>query len=355
MAYFERRGDRWRVQIRRRGVAQSRTFRTKAQAREWALQAEAGITGETRVSLGRRTVLEALRRYSQEVSPTKRGARWERIRLKAFEVEPLSEFVRRPIADTTEDHIGAWRDARLKEVGPGTVVREMNLLASVFEVARREWKWARVNPFRGVRKPQEPPPRRRGIKPGEFKAIAAHLTARGGREVLAGFELGIETGMRAGEMWSLGREQIDLASRVAHLERTKNGDQRDVALSPRAVDLIADLLSDGRPLLFTITNAVRDTLFRKARAAAGIGDLHFHDSRAEAVSRMSKVLPVLELAAQIGHRDINSLQSYYRPSASERAQIMADASTSSVGAQPKSQPPSSRSGAQGRPKSQRTP
>jgi integrase len=328
MAFFEKRGDRWRVQIRRRGVVKSRTFRTKAQGREWALQIEAGITGET-PSLGRHTVLQALRRFASEVSTqaARRGGRWERLRLRAMESEPLSEFVRRPIADTTEAHVGAWRDGRLKEVSPSTVKREMNLLASVFELARAEWKWTRINPFRGVKKPIEPPARRRGVKEGEFGRLAEKLTGPAGSEVLAGFELGIETGMRAGEMWSLEPEQINLALAVAHLEQTKNGDARDVALSPRAVEIIRELLADGRPTLFTITNAVRDALFRKARIAAGIDGLHFHDSRAEAVSRMSKVLKVQDLADQIGHRDLNSLMLYYKPSAADRATQLAAAQT----------------------------
>lgn len=323
MAHFEKRGERWRVQVRRRGVVQSRTFRTKAQAREWALQVEAGITGENR-PLGRHAVLEALRRYSVEVSPTKRGARWERIRLLAFESD---DFAKKPIASVTEDHVAAWRDARLKSVGPATVRREMNLLASVFEVARREWKWIRTNPFREVRKPPEPAARRRGVSTSEFTAMRERLLGPGGLEVMAGFELGIETGMRAGEMWSLGRDQIDLEARVAHLEKTKNGDRRDVALSPRAVEIIRRLLADGRPMLFTTSNAVRDTLFRKARNAAGIPDLHFHDSRSEAVSRLSKRLRVQDLADQIGHRDLNSLMFYYKPSAADRARQLDDAQT----------------------------
>jgi integrase len=210
----------------------------------------------------------------------------------------------------------------LKEVGPATVRREMNLLQAVYEAARREWKWVRVNPFRDVRKPVEPPARRRGVPQAEFDKLAPHLTGPAGREVLAGFELGIETGMRAGEMWGLERGQIDLEAGVAHLTLTKNGDARDVALSPRARAIVQGLLEDGRPELFAITTASRDALFRKARNAAGIPDLHFHDSRSEAVIRLSKVLDVLQLAEQIGHRNLNSLQMYFRQPASERARLL---------------------------------
>lgn len=328
MAYFEKRVSAkgvvsWRVQVRRGGVDSSKTFRTKARARAWAVQEEAEITGEAR-PLGKHTLRDALREYATKVSPTKRGARWERIRLKAFEEVLPGWLLDKRIAQVTSDDMGRARDKRLESVGPATVRREMNLLAAVFELARVEWKWMRANPMRDVRKPVEPPARRRGVKSGELEKLAEHLAGEGGREVLAGFELGIETGMRAGEMWGLEREQVDVEHRVAHLTMTKNGDARDVALSPRAVAIVEALLADGRPQLFTISNAVRDALFRKARNAAGIPDLHFHDSRSEAVTRLAKRLKVQELADQIGHRDLNSLMIYYRPSAADRAMQLAD-------------------------------
>lgn len=327
MAYFEKRTSAkgvvsWRVQIRSDGLEATKTFRTKARARAWALEVEAGIIAPN--PRGKHTLLQAMRRYAAEESPRKRGGRWEVIRLKALEGDPPTPLMRRPIAFVGSDELGRWREARLKEVGPGTVRREMNLLASVFELARTEWKWLRVNPMRDVRKPPEPPARRRGVKPDEFRRMAEKLTGPAGLEVMAGFELGIESGMRAGEMWSLSREQIDLDSAVAHLEMTKNGDARDVALSERAVEIIKALLVDGRPTLFTISNASRDALFRKGRTAAEIPDLHFHDSRSEAVIRLSKRLDVLELAEQIGHRDLNSLQLYYRQPAAERAKRLRD-------------------------------
>lgn len=323
MAYLEKRVSSkgvtsWRVQIRRRGVVETRTFRTKARAREWALEVELGITdGRPR---GKHTLVDAMRRYAEEASPAKRGGRWEAIRLSALE----SSVPKVALALLDSEALGRWRNARLEQVGPATVRREMNLLQAVLETARVEWKWVKVNPFRDVKKPQEPPARRRGVTDTELAALREKATGAGYSEVLAGFELGIESGMRAGEMWALEPEQIDLKAGVAHLEQTKNGDQRDVALSPRAIQIIEGLLADGRPALFTITNAVRDALFRKLRNAAGIPDLHFHDSRSEAVSRLSKRLPIMELADQIGHRDISSLLIYYKPSVADRAMRLRD-------------------------------
>lgn len=327
MAYFEKRTTkkgvvRWRAQIRRLGLPDlNRTFRTKAHAEQWARALEGGFEAPV---VGKHTLLAAMRRYAQEVSPTKRGKRWEQLRLKAMEDDPI---VRVAMAAIDSDRWGKWRDRRLEEVAPATVRREMNLLHALYEEARRGWKWVRINPFLDVRKPQEPPARRRGVKEGELEKMAEHLVGPVGQEVLLGFELGIETGMRAGEMWSLERAQVDLDARVAHLTRTKNGDARDVALSPRAAVIVAGLLEDGRKHLFTSSIASRDALFRKARKAAGIADLHFHDSRAEAVNRLSKKLGVLELAEQIGHRDLRSLQLYYRQPAEERARLLDDSRT----------------------------
>jgi integrase len=63
-----------------------------------------------------------------------------------------------------------------------------------------------------------------------------------------------------------------------------------------------------------------DALFRKARDRAGIHGLHFHDSRAEALTRLARKVDVLTLAKISGHRDINLLSRvYYRETAEQIA------------------------------------
>lgn len=98
---------------------------------------------------------------------------------------------------------------------------------------------------------------------------------------------------------------------MARLPKTKNGDARAVPLSARAVELLR-LLPGRRP--FTISSASLDTLFRKARDRAGVADLHFHDSRGEAITRLARKLDLMELCDMIGHRDPKSLLFYYKAS-----------------------------------------
>lgn len=50
-----------------------------------------------------------------------------------------------------------------------------------------------------------------------------------------------------------------------------------------------------------------------------IKDLHFHDSRHEAITRLAKKLDVLALARAVWHRDLRMLQIYYNESATDLA------------------------------------
>ena len=77
---------------------------------------------------------DAMRRYVRELTEQRAGWRWEAIRLKALERNPIAAIRMEALAGSD---IAAWRDRRLKEVKPGTVAREMNLMRSVIEVARR--------------------------------------------------------------------------------------------------------------------------------------------------------------------------------------------------------------------------
>jgi integrase len=317
MAHIEKRGSRWRVRVRLAdGSRPSQTFRTKTEAAAWAHAAEAGAV-ET--PTGEHTLRDALRRYASEVAPTHKGERWEVLRCRRMEARPIAQ---KRLHSLTPADLAAERDDRLRTVKPGTVRREMSLLGSVLDVARREWGWIKATPLADVKKPTGPKSRKRRVSDDEVQRIQLALGYEGGppenashRTALA-FELAIETAMRAGEI--LGLTWADVRPKAVTLPATKNGDRRDVPLSPRAREVIA-LLPRGAPTVFDLNGGTRDTMFRKARDRAQIENLTFHDSRAEAIWRLSKKLDVLELARIIGHRDIRSLMIYYQTSADDLA------------------------------------
>jgi integrase len=316
MASIRKRGSMWRAEVYRDGIRRSGTFPTKQQAAAWATQVEAELAGER---LPDNTVKDALRRFAREVSPTHKGHQWEAVRLKRLESDPLAA-VRLPSLKPA--HIAEWRDRRLEAVSGASVAREMNLLRSVFEIARREWGWLHTNPAKDVRRPSSPPSRKRRITQEEIERItlACGLTdleaeTASQRTGLA-FLFALETAMRAGEI--TGLRWSDVREKSVILPRTKNGEAREVPLSKRAREILAALPKGDGPV-FGLDPQTRDVLFRRARDAAQVGDLHFHDSRAEAIWRLSRKLDVMELARVIGHRDLRSLMIYYQTSADELA------------------------------------
>ena len=316
MANFERRGSSWRVRLMVDGQRESATFPTKREAAAWAVQREAELTG---AKLPDRTLWDALDRYEREIVPLHKGAKWEKVRIKAFKSEPIA---RRALDRVDREAIADWREARVLEVSPGTVRREMTLLQSVF-AATVDWGWLRGNPIAGVRKPTAPASRKRRITDDEISRLEIATGLADGLEAGTAmqrtgltFLFALETAMRAGEITGMRWE--DVAEKSVTLPRTKNGDVRRVPLSPRAREIITALPRTERPV-FDLEPGTRDALFRRARDAAGVENLRFHDSRAEAIWRLSKKLELLELARVIGHRDPRSLMIYYQVDADELA------------------------------------
>ena len=85
-----------------------------------------------------------------------------------------------------------------------------------------------------------------------------------------------------------------------------------------AVRLLRPVAS--RDSCFSLTSASLDALFRKARDKLLIEDLHFHDTRGEALTRLSRRVDVMTLARISGHKDLRILmQHYYRESAAQIA------------------------------------
>ena len=305
----------WRAQVARKGQRHSATFQTKSAAQQWAVKVEAEVMALARGELPRKTTRDALERYRDSESPKKRGARWEVLRLNAFAREPWAD---RWLTALTSDDLARWRDARLQVVTPGSVQRDFNLLRAVLTTARKEWRWIDRSPLEGVQNPGENRPRTRRVGWQEVRAICRALGYPGttkSAEVARAFLIALRTAMRAGEILSLTPATVNLRTRVAVLTNTKNGDDRNVPMTRAAARLFRGWTG------WTVSSASLDTLFRKARDRAGIKGLHFHDSRAEALTRLAGKVNVLTLAKISGHRDISLLMRvYYRESAEQIAQ-----------------------------------
>lgn len=322
MATIAKRGDKWRVQINKNGIRKSATFSTKTEANRWAISIESQIEAGEYSAVPQMTFAELICKYIEEVTVHKGGAREETLRLNRIAKTPLGNVL---LEDLSKRDFEKWQAQRLTEVSTLSVLRERVSLSAIMTQAIK-WEFLKSNPLSLVDKPKEPPPRTRRYSQTEINSLIfvsgfsfdsppQTVISRVGASLL----FAIETAMRAGEICQLKWEDVNLENATAFLPKTKNGFARTVPLSSFATQILKHLLlvkSEKDPTIFQIKSTTHDTVFRKMKDLAGLGneDLHFHDSRREALSRLAKKVDVMTLAKISGHRDIKILlNTYYAP------------------------------------------
>lgn len=318
MATFEKVGKRWKAIIRKKGFPKkTKTFDTKREASVWAFEYEQNLKAHSDDDILKDlTFATLIKRYLAEVSIKKKSAEKEKMVLSRF-LREFPEFANKPAADIAPLDIAKWRDERLKTVKEATVARDWSRLSAVFSHSIKSWGLPlRENPFSLVTKPRDSKSRNQRITNndiadfmkafdfGEEKTVKTtkHKTAWC-------FLFAIETGMRAGEILKLKNENIN--GRIATLLDTKNGEDRKVPLSMKAIELI-EFLPNGFPV--EISSGVLDATFRKHRPPH-LRHINFHDTRHEALSRLAKKIQnPMDLAKISGHKDLKILlNTYYNP------------------------------------------
>lgn len=194
--------------------------------------------------------------------------------------------------------------------------------------------------------------RDRRLEPGEHEkilAVVAHgILARKQRPYHIEFKaavgcmysLAIESAMRMREMYTLTIDQVDLPRRTIFLDKTKNGDKRQVPLSSVALETIKAYLPvraipPGHPedALFpwwdgtSSEHRLIDTsnflskLYIGIFKEAGCDGLKFHDLRHEATSRLFERTPLsdTEIMKITGHKTHRMVMRYANLRASDLA------------------------------------
>jgi integrase len=334
MATIRKRGDRWHVQIRREGYPkQTCTKRTRAEAEKWARSIENEFDRGLNIDRGeaeKNTLLHLFQRYLAEITPSKKGAATEAVRIRKLMKDSIAQYKAAALSGRV---LADYRDRRLEEVSGSTVNRELNIISHVITVARKEWGIQIENPVAMIRRPPENRARERRLHKGEEFRLLSSIDDEPRNEK---GQLGsgtrnpwlkpivlfaIETGMRRSEMLSLKWKDIDLENHAAHLHDTKNASAREVPLSSQARKVLKELPRslDGR-VFPTTADAVKKA-FQRACERAGIENFHFHDLRHEATSRLATRRDnVLELAAVTGNKDLRMLKRYFHPKAKDISQ-----------------------------------
>jgi integrase len=318
----------WKAIIRKRSWPVTiKTFRTKRDADDWARRTEDEMVRGVyidRASADRLLLKQALDRYLREVSSTKREstAYAEQHKAKALKTK-LGAY---SLAAITPDLVAEYRDERLTAGKSASTVRlELSLLSHLFTIAIKEWRVGLFyNPVGNIRKPAPAKGRERRLDADEEKALLKACDKHSNPMLGWITRIALYIGMRAGEIKSLTRRQVNLHKRTVHLSETKNGSARTVPLTREAAEVFRIALSnpvrlidsdlvfwgepgrDGKRRPYEFRPAWHRTLKN-----AGIKGLRFHDLRHEAVSRLVEAgLGDQEVAAISGHKSMQMLKRY---------------------------------------------
>jgi integrase len=307
------------------------------------------------MKLRRRTVLtlsEAVTRYLAEISIRKKSRITERSLAKCWLGTRLAG---RAIDRIRNTDIAALRDEWMTCCQAATVVRRLAFISHVFTVSRKDWGFGDLaNPVQLVRRPTIDDARERRL----YTAIRLRgvpettcprheldwiIDATESPELPVILTLAVESAMRRSEICNIRREHVDLRHSVIHVPETKNGEARNVPLSPWAREILRHYLAERpqRGEIFAASPGAVTRAFIRARRRARaeyealcdahgrrpspvyFRDLRFHDLRHEATSVLAAIFDMHKLAKVSGHKDTRMLLRYYHPDGRDLAREIA--------------------------------
>ena len=236
------------------------------------------------------TVNDLIEKYCVEHLSTKRpgSQREDRDMLRLYIKPTLGS---RKVNEVTHDHVGALHRKITGEGKPFRANRVVALLSTMFNLALVRWNMrdrAEGNPCQGiVKNPEEG--RERFLSPEEIARLMKALSGLEDKQAANVIMLALLTGARRGELLKATWDQFELPSCVwskpsAH---TKQKRVHRVVLSPEAVELLMTIREADPKAVFVFPSARKPGTPRenvklqwyRARKAAGLEDVRFHDLR----------------------------------------------------------------------------
>ena len=263
---------------------------------------------------GDHTVAELIAQYLKMVTPRKSSGSQlrDRIALSRFATRWGKLLLRDLSTFTIEEYLAE----RLTHVTVATVSKELGILKAAFRCAIR-WGWTSRSPFIGIVLNQEGTARTRWISEDEETRVLAHCPAPL-RDIVI---VGLDTGLRPGNLVRLQRAWVDLAGNCLIIPKEQTKTKKlplTIPLTTRVADIICRYLERARSEhLFvskagrSYTSAEMNRALQRAAGMAGVRDLCLYTLRHTFISRLVVAgVSLPEVAALAGHRDIRMTMRY---------------------------------------------
>lgn len=328
MASIIERGGRFRALIRMAGHKRCETFGNKRAAKEWAARVESEIA-ELRASGIMQpkglTVADLIERYITELYPARHWGR-----SKSADLAWLKRtFGHIAACELTTHHIvKGFRAAHDDGAGPVTISARAGYLIGVLKVARTLWQLdvplqaaqdAR-SALANVGLTGKSRRRDRRVSDSELARVIDYFEEH---ETLLPYpdllRFALATGMRISEICRLEWRDVNERDRTIIIRDRKHptdkigNDMVVPLLNVTGFDAFEVLARQprGARRIFPYSEKTVTSVFPRIIARLGIEDLHLHDLRHEAISRLFEAGYRIEQVALVsGHRDWSMLKRY---------------------------------------------
>jgi integrase len=313
MATIRKIRSKWQVLIRKHNLKPIyKTFILKEDAVKWSRETEVKIEQGLYqdLTLSKITKLkDVLAQYRDRVSVNKKGY--------AQECYKINKIIRSDIADKTLSQLTPivlfdFIEQQKKLYTASTVNKSITIVNLSLNFAERFLGISlNKNPLKFIKRLKESQFIGQVIEPHEEVLLLKHAEFSKLYWLRTAIILGIDCGLRRGEILKLKAEDINFKNNTAVLKDTKNGETREIGLSYRAIQELKKLPVSIDGKLFPCKRLDTFTFYyNQLKRWSGVKK-RFHDTRHTFASRSTTSgWSITEIAAQGGWKQLQVLKRY---------------------------------------------
>ena len=257
--------------------------------------------------------------YIKYVRDIKRNRSWEAAQ---YQIKRLKEFFsEKNLSQITSKDIDDYKFARLMDVKPASVNRELACLSHLFNLAKKHKRFFGENPVAISKLLPEHNQIERILTPDEERVLINSSSIEL-RPILA---CALNTAMRKSEILTLKWENIDLDRKIITLNHTntKSKKTKRIPINSTLRKLLLEqklkagssahafLSSNGKPYK---RHDSLNQVFNGACRRANIKGFRFHDLRHTAATRMIEAgASIVAVSRILGHADLKTTMRYAHP------------------------------------------
>ena len=313
MATIRKIRSKWQVLIRKHNLKPIyKTFILKEDAVKWSKETEVKIEQDLYqdLTLSKITKLkDVLAQYRDRVSVNKKGYDQERYK--------INKIIRSDIADKTLSQLTPivlfdFIEQQKKLYTASTINKSITIINLALNFAERFLGISlNKNPLKFIKRLKESQFVGQVIEPHEEALLLKHAEFSKLYWLKTAIILGIDCGLRRGEILKLKADDINYNNCTAILRDTKNGETREIGLSSRAIQELKKLPVSIDGKLFPCKRSDTFTFYyNQLKRWSGVKK-RFHDTRHTFASRSTTSgWSITEIAAQGGWKQLQVLKRY---------------------------------------------